>query len=235
MKNKIVSLDTSFGFSIAIADDDGGILVERALSAVGRESDRLLVPWIVESLAEAGATLKDVSRWTLGTGPGSFAGLRCGIAVAKGAAQASGAILRGVPSAYALATAAPGSAKTVGVIHDGRCGEFLFTRFLRDEAGTLVMEGTTEAIPPAALNEETRRCDSYVTLQKQLLEQAPKDVAERAIVVDSVPATALMAAPEALYPWPTDWNACEKSTEPLYVRQAVFVKPATLRSLSTKD
>lgn len=228
MSKVVVALDTSLGFSVAIADEKGKLLLKDNLSAVGRESDRLMTPWLVACLEKAGSSLAEVQKWTLGIGPGSFAGLRCGIATAKGAALANGAFLRGVPSAYALATIAPKSAKTVGVLHDGRCGEFLFERFVR-ENGSWKLAGESEPILPAALLETSRACDCYVTLQPEILEICPNEISEKTTVLEHLDASALLEAPEALYPWPTDWAGCESSTDPLYVRQAVFVKPATLR------
>jgi len=229
MSKVVVALDTSLGFSVAIADEAGKVLLKENLSAVGRESDRLMTPWLVSCLEKAGSSLPEVQKWTLGIGPGSFAGLRCGIATAKGAALANGAFLRGVPSAYALVVAgASENAASVGVLHDGRCGEFLFERFVR-ENGAWKLCGESEPVLPVTLLDADRTCDCYVTLQPEILEICPKEIVTKTFVLDHLDASALLSAPEALYPWPTDWAGCEASTEPLYVRQAVFVKPATLR------
>ena len=222
-----VALDTSQGFSLAIADKNGKILLKENFEAVGRESDRLLLPWVMRQLEAVGTTLKEVGRWTVGIGPGSFAGLRCGIAMVKGVALVSGAAMRGVPSAYALAAQAPDEARSVGVLHDGRCGELLFERFVREADGLLVMQDEPEPILPASLLQQSCKCDCYLTAQEAVIGMLPDGVS--ATLVNGVPASALVAAPEALYPWPADWDGCEKSTAPLYVRQAVFVKPAVLR------
>lgn len=222
-----VALDTSQGFSLAVADKEGRVLVKDNYDAVGRESDRLLLPWVMKHLESVNTTLKEVGRWTVGTGPGSFAGLRCGIAMVKGVALVSGAPLRGVPSAYALAAQAPAEAKCIGVLHDGRCGELLFERFLRMENGTLSMQGEPEPILPESLNQKSCQCDCYLTAQEVVMEMLPQGIS--ATLIPGIPADALVNAPESLYPWPADWDACEVSTAPLYVRQAVFVKPAVLR------
>lgn len=223
-----VALDTSMGFSLAIADEQGRLLLCEKLSAVGRESDRLLTPWVVECLKKAGSTLKEVARWTVGTGPGSFAGLRCGIAMAKGAALVSGATMRGVPSAYALACSAPAECTAVGVLHDGRCGELLFGRFLKKN-GEWMLEAAPEPILPEALLTEKYACEMYVTTQEEVVALMPEELRAKVSLMETISASALLKAPEKQYPWPADWAGCEASTEPLYVRQAVFVKPATLR------
>ena len=230
MKSLHAALDTSWGFSLALEEEPGKLLFQDQLTAVGRESDRLLIPWMTQCLEKAGASLGEVKRWTLGIGPGSFAGLRCGIAAAKGAALASGALLRGVPSAYALAQAVPGEPASVGILHDGRCGELLLTRFLRQEGGLLRMEGEPAPWKPAQLEEPERLCQAYGLLQPELRELCPATLRESLTVLPQVPTTLLLQAPEALYPWPQDLPAQERSVEPLYVRQAVFVKPAALRA-----
>ncbi|MGN0867682.1 MAG: tRNA (adenosine(37)-N6)-threonylcarbamoyltransferase complex dimerization subunit type 1 TsaB [Oligosphaeraceae bacterium] len=223
-------MDTSWGFSLALEEEPGQLLLREQLTAVGRESDRLLIPWLVQCLEKAGAALQEVKRWTLGIGPGSFAGLRCGIAAAKGAALASGAVLRGVPSAYALARAVPGEPSSVGVLHDGRCGEVLLTRFLRQEGGILRMQGEPAPWKPAQLEEPERLCQAYGLLQPELADFCPASLRERISVLPRLPAEELLQAPESLYPWPRDLQEQERSVEPLYVRQAVFVKPAALRT-----
>ncbi len=224
------ALDTSWGFSLALEKEPGQLLLQEQLTAVGRESDRLLIPWLTHCLEKAGAALSEVKRWTLGIGPGSFAGLRCGIAAAKGAALASGAVLRGVPSAYALARAVPGEPASVGVLHDGRCGELLLTRFLRQEGGSLLMEGEPAPWKPSQLEEPERLCQAYGLLQPEVAELCPDSLRERLFVLPQLPAAELLHAPESLFPWPQDLQEQERSVEPLYVRQAVFVKPATLRA-----
>lgn len=221
-----VALDTSQGFSLAVADKEGNILLKENFEAVGRESDRLLLPWVLKQLENVHTTLKEVSRWTVGIGPGSFAGLRCGIAMVKGIAFASGAPVRGVPSAYALASQASPEEGNVGVLHDGRCGELLFERFVRQDDGVLVMQGESEPILPEALLQACK-CDCYITAQENVVGMLPEGVS--ATLLSGIPADALLKATDALYPWPENWDECEKSTAPLYVRQAVFVKPAVLR------
>ncbi|MER3404894.1 MAG: tRNA (adenosine(37)-N6)-threonylcarbamoyltransferase complex dimerization subunit type 1 TsaB, partial [Chloroflexota bacterium] len=57
-------------------------------------------------LAEAGAKIDDVTVFAATTGPGSFTGLRVGLAAVKGLAQARRSALRGVTTLQALAWAA---------------------------------------------------------------------------------------------------------------------------------
>ena len=70
-----------------------------------------------ELLAEAGVELADLERIVVGTGPGSFTGVRIGIAAARGLALALDRPAVGVSTLAALAAGTPGA---VPVIDAGR-------------------------------------------------------------------------------------------------------------------
>ena len=222
------SLDTSIGFSLAVLDDKQ-VVLQATMPGMGRESDRLLTPWLMAQLATKGISLQEITHWTLGTGPGSFAGLRCGIAMVKGIVAVTGAVMRGVPSAYALAVqAATPEAQMVGVLHDGRCGQVLLAKFARNADGFRLADDPTP-LDPQDLLAEANRCDCYVTAQADSLPEFPPEVASNLKALLGIDASELAHAPETLYPWPTDMDGMEQSTTPLYVRPAVFVKPAELK------
>lgn len=65
------------------------------------------MPMIAAVLAEAGADLVDVTRIAVCTGPGSFTGLRIGIAAARGLAMGCGVPAIGVTRFEALAAENP--------------------------------------------------------------------------------------------------------------------------------
>lgn len=97
-----------------------------------------------EALAAAGATLADVTRIGVGVGPGSFTGLRIGIATARALAHATGAELVGVSTLGALAVAAP--EEPVLAVLDARRGEAFVARW---EDGREVL--AARAVAPAEL------------------------------------------------------------------------------------
>lgn len=74
-------------------------------------------------LAQAGLAFTDVGRIAVGVGPGTFTGLRIGVATARGLAQATGGELVGVSTLEALAAAPQAPAAGVLAVLDARRGE----------------------------------------------------------------------------------------------------------------
>ncbi len=83
--------------SIALADADGTVRRVDGWSAGQRQSHELL-PRISALLRAEGRTITAVTALAVGTGPGSFTGLRVGMSVAKGLAVALERAIIGVPS-----------------------------------------------------------------------------------------------------------------------------------------
>ena len=101
-----------------------------------------------EALARAGLTWDDLERIAVGVGPGSFTGLRIGIATARALAQARGLPLVAVSSLEALALGAAGEAELVLAVLDARRGEAFAAAW---RGGALVMPAA--ALSPDALAE----------------------------------------------------------------------------------
>jgi tRNA threonylcarbamoyladenosine biosynthesis protein TsaB len=107
-----------------------------------------------ELLAEAGIGFGDVDRVAVGLGPGTFTGLRIGVATARALSQSAGAELVGVSTLEALAAAAapeaPPGAGVLAVI-DARRGE-VFAAGWRDGEELLA----AVALPPDVLSQRLR-------------------------------------------------------------------------------
>jgi tRNA threonylcarbamoyladenosine biosynthesis protein TsaB len=84
-------------------------------------------------LAEAGLAWRDLDRIGAGVGPGSFTGLRIGVATARALAQAAGAPLVGVSTLQALTVAPSGPARAVLACLDARRGEAFVAAWRGDE------------------------------------------------------------------------------------------------------
>jgi len=102
-----LAFDTATSVATAALVRDGEVLGERASRAVTVLEDA------DELLREAGVVQAELSRVVVGTGPGSFTGLRLGLAAARGLALALDVPVAGVSTLDALAAGAPGALPVV--------------------------------------------------------------------------------------------------------------------------
>ncbi len=109
-----LSLDTTTpGGSCAVARD--GVVIRELRGDPDRPHDTRLPGDLMTLLADARLGLRDVELYAVATGPGSFTGLRIGIATMQGLAFAAGKPLIGVSGFDALARAViVGRTVTVG-------------------------------------------------------------------------------------------------------------------------
>jgi tRNA threonylcarbamoyladenosine biosynthesis protein TsaB len=110
-----LAFDTATGVATSALVRDGDVLGERVGRAVEvlADSDELL-RW-------AGCTPPDLDLLAVGVGPGSFTGVRIGLAAARGVALALELPVAGVSTLEALAAGAPGAVPVI----DARRGEIV--------------------------------------------------------------------------------------------------------------
>lgn len=119
---KILASDTSTSI-LSVALCEGERTVAETMVDCGRShAERMLmtVDWV---LAEAGLALRDVDMLAVSAGPGSFTGLRVGVATWKGLALATGLPLVGVPTLDAMARIMTLDAGVVCPLLDAKMGE----------------------------------------------------------------------------------------------------------------
>lgn len=117
---KVLGLDTSTLTSGIAIVEGGTVLVEATHDASGRTADLLVA--IDAACKRASVAPMDLDAIAVGAGPGSFTGLRIGMATAKGIAFAAGKPLWAVSSLAALAWDANANGFVVAVL-DARKGE----------------------------------------------------------------------------------------------------------------
>lgn len=100
-----LAIDTATRIAGIALMDDQGLLAEVSLQGYMTQL-RDLVPNIAWMLERSGIGIRDVGLVAIGRGPGSFTGLRIGMATGKGLAQVLGCPAVGVPTLDALALAA---------------------------------------------------------------------------------------------------------------------------------
>mgnify|MGYP003676354894 FL=1 len=93
----VLALNTASAALEAALVRDGDILAD-AREDMARGQDRQLPGFVERLLDEAGVSLQQVDRIAVVTGPGSFTGIRIGVAYARGLALVTGAPCIGVTS-----------------------------------------------------------------------------------------------------------------------------------------
>jgi tRNA threonylcarbamoyladenosine biosynthesis protein TsaB len=109
------------GMSVAVVRD--GVRLA-GLAEAGRDQAARLLPAIESVLAEAGVDRRDVSLIAVTVGPGSFTGVRVGLAAARGLAVGLAVPLAGIPTtSVLLAQSKPDGRLAVAAI-DSRLGDW---------------------------------------------------------------------------------------------------------------
>jgi tRNA threonylcarbamoyladenosine biosynthesis protein TsaB len=163
----VLGLDTATTATVAGVLRDGTVFEVRDDPALGERPAHAarLLGAAEEALAAAGVGWDDVTRLAVGVGPGSFTGLRIGIATARGLAQARNIPVTGVSTLEALARGAgppPGAsagaapagadeAAPILAVLDARRGEAFAAAWL---GGEPVLAAA--ALSPGALAERVR-------------------------------------------------------------------------------
>jgi tRNA threonylcarbamoyladenosine biosynthesis protein TsaB len=124
----LLGLDTSTAAAAACVLRGDGEAFEQIPdpSTLGRPPAHAseLMPAVVRVMERAGLDWSDLGAVAVGVGPGSFTGLRIGVATARGLARANGVRLRPVSSLAALARGIDGGAESVVLpLIDAKRGE----------------------------------------------------------------------------------------------------------------
>ncbi len=131
---RILALDTALGAcSVALLED--GKIRARRWQARTRGHAEALMGLISEAEDEAGFRSSECDRLGVTVGPGTFTGLRVGLAAARGLALATGLPLVGITTLQAVASNAQNRAGRILTLLDARRGEVYGQLF---EAGALL-------------------------------------------------------------------------------------------------
>ena len=195
----LLALEFSTDRASIAATDGARVLAEERLET-GRRRCMELFPAAERVLAAAGWTFADVGRYVVGTGPGSYTGLRVSLTAARGWALPSGTPVHAIPSPAALAAEALAEdpSRPVAVCGDARRGH-LWCALFEADAGTLVRQAEPFALVPAG-------------------ERGAKWPGTRWLAPDAVPSAARLAALSAAgYPG--------APLEPIYLHPPVAAPP----------
>jgi len=120
---RVLAIDTALGAcSTAVLDTDLGDVIAAESTVMSRGHAETIMPMIARVMERAGIGFSSLDRIAVTTGPGSFTGLRVGIAAARGIALAAGRPAIGLTtlSGFAAPHIAEDDSKTVVAVVDAR-------------------------------------------------------------------------------------------------------------------
>jgi len=149
-----LAIDTAANFCSACVWDGRRVLGAEERD-IGRGHAEQLVGTVEKALAEAGREFPDIGRIAVAVGPGSFTGIRVGVAAARGFGLALGVPVAGVTTLEALAADAcmQADGAFAVAIHGGR-GQIFLQSFSAggeplSEPGAVAAEDAAAAISPS--------------------------------------------------------------------------------------
>ena len=122
----LLAIDTAANLCAAcLSDAETGAILGAEVLDIGKGHAEQLMDVIAQAMAEAGAQWPDLTRLAVTVGPGSFTGIRVGVAAARGLALALDLPLTGITTLEALAaeTRAAQPDRPVLAALDARRGE----------------------------------------------------------------------------------------------------------------
>lgn len=140
---RILAVDTSSNVATAAVMEDDLLLGEYILNHKKTHSQRLM-PMIQELLSDLELTAGDIDVFAAAVGPGSFTGLRIGVATVKALAHASGKRVVSVGTLEALAYNVPYTEHIIVPVMDARRNNVFAASYIWD--GTLKEIGEPEGI-----------------------------------------------------------------------------------------
>lgn len=147
-------LDTA-GKTAVVAIQDGDRLLYENFLDCGLTHSETMLPLIDAAFKATGLTPNDIELWGVTSGPGSFTGLRIGLAAIKGLAFVTNAPCAPVSTLEALASAFPCGEGTVITALDARRREVYWAAFDLSGCKRLLPD---EAAPVKNLAEFVKTC-----------------------------------------------------------------------------
>lgn len=157
---KLLSIDTSTDY-LSVAVTDGAKVIARIHKKAPRSHSSLLMPTIAGALLRARTGLKKIDGFCIGVGPGSFTGLRIGVATVKGLAIVTGKPIVAVPTFDAIAMNAKRLPGVICPVLDARKAKVYASLYRSDGKGSVrrisryILLGASELL---------KRCEGYDNL-----------------------------------------------------------------------
>ena len=174
----ILALDTST-HTMGLALFDGVQVLSEAVWVSRNHHTVELAPAVADTLAKAGVKVPELGAIVVATGPGSFTGLRIGLALAKGMALMHQIPLVGIPTLDILAAAQPLRAEPLATILRAGRGRLAVGWYEVKEAAWQLI-GNIEVCTPQELSRRiqspTLVCGELTEGERRLLGRKRKNV-----------------------------------------------------------
>ena len=157
----ILGIETSGTAGGVALMEDGVLLAERPLTALGRKHAQTLTAELAQLFQQTGRPPADCGGVAVSIGPGSFTGLRIGVVAAKTFAYAVGCSITAVDTLQAIAEECPGELQALWVIADAGRGDLYVGEF-HQSSGTWIRDCPI-AIQPARSWGSSRKAEDVVT------------------------------------------------------------------------
>ncbi len=192
-----LALDTATGVCTVGLVRDGHLLAEYDVS-VGLTHSEGLMPQLDQMFARTGIKKEEIDRIAVSIGPGSFTGLRIGLAAAEAMAYAWQCGICGVNTLQAMAYNIPVAGVVLAPVLDAQKGN-LYTAFYEWDGGELREVRSVEIADAATLLQQLQVCGKPALLmgecEKLLKEPLPSGVsaAPDQVRLPKAPSVALAA------------------------------------------
>ncbi|KGP77116.1 hypothetical protein JT05_01180 [Desulfosporosinus sp. Tol-M] len=219
---KYLTIDTTTKVTAVSLAEDGRLIAEGFLHTTKTHSERL-IPMLDQLLKAAFWTLQELEMIGVVRGPGSFTGIRIGIATAQGLAQVLKLPLLAVLSLDTLAWAGLGRTEDIVPILDARKNEWYTARYRwakgQEKAECLTLP---QAIPTDLWLEQLRGLDRPICFVGDATEKYTVRI-EEVLGGNAVILPEYVSLPRGAYAARAIWQRWQETgvgefVEPLYIR-----------------
>lgn len=174
---KILAVDSS-AKSASVAVCENGRLISECFVNASLTHSRTLMPMVDNALTQADMNIKDIDEFCVNVGPGSFTGIRIGVAAVKGLALAENKPCAGVSTLESMAYNFADDNCVVCAVMDARCNQ-VYTALFRCGGGKVERICEDKAISIDELCKELSVYDEKIYLAGDGAEICMKSFGEK--------------------------------------------------------
>ena len=159
---KILSVDSS-AKTASVAVTDGTTLLSECFVNAGLTHSRTLMPMVDNALSQVDLKIENIDAICVNAGPGSFTGIRIGVAAVKGLALATDKPCSGVSTLESIAYNCIDEDAIICAAMDARCNQ-VYAALFNVENGSVSRICDDYAVPICELVEEIAKLGKTVIL-----------------------------------------------------------------------